>query len=327
MIEEYLKSFCEVTTNFYYRNPDNFQKIIGGGNEMRPSDKEGKYKIISFADRHPQRISNMKKFCERLGKYSLIDEVKVFDMNDIPEKVYYNNKSLFDSQRYFNMLAKVYLTHKTLEDSQDCDIILWIDSDIVDIREDGIENLFNLCNNSEKGIVGFHNDFWLERLFTKKDLYEYLDIEDPNYWNTNQSYSGFFLAKKNDFSMSFFKQWWDISCITNLFDDSPSKSKNLDTYITHKHDQSILSLLYKLNNIKTFSLPLYDCDKTNIIAIHSGYFNEGVKLPIIWEPCWHNIKITEQWKSCNQKFGKKVSPDQCLSISTNYYTDYEKNYN
>ena len=182
MIEEYLKSFCEVTTNFYYRNPDNFQKIIGGGNEMRPSDKEGKYKIISFADRHPQRISNMKKFCERLGKYSLIDEVKVFDMNDIPEKVYYNNKSLFDSQRYFNMLAKVYLTQKTLEDSQDCDIILWIDSDIVDIREDGIENLFNLCNNSEKGIVGFHNDFWLERLFTKKDLYEYLDIEDPNYW-------------------------------------------------------------------------------------------------------------------------------------------------
>lgn len=325
MIEEYLEPFCKVTTNFYYRNPDNFEKIISGGNEMRPSDKEGRYKVISFADRHPQRISNMKKFSDRVRQYSLIDEVKVFDMSDIPEEVYKGNKSLFDSQRHFNMLAKVYLTQKTLEESQDGDIILWIDSDIVDIREDGIENLFNLCNNSEKGIVGFHSEFWLERLFTKKDLYEYLDIKDPNYWNTNQSYSGFFLAKKNNFSMSFFKQWWNISRITKLFDDSPSQSKNLDTYITHKHDQSILSLLYKLNGIKTFPLPLYDCDKTNIIAIHSGYFNEGVKLPLVWEICWHNITIRQQWKKCNLKFGKKVSPDECLSISIDYY--YEKNYN
>ena len=43
------------------------------------------------------------------------------------------------------MLAKVYLTYKTLEDSQDDDVILWIDSDINDIREEGIENLFNLA--------------------------------------------------------------------------------------------------------------------------------------------------------------------------------------
>ena len=316
-----LSEFCKVTTNFYYRNSINYDKIISGGNETRSSIKDGKYKVISFADRHAQRISNMIKFNERVSQYSIIDEVKIFNMSNIPKNVYKDNLSIFDSQRHFNMLAKVYLVYQTLLNSDDGDIILWVDSDIVDIRENGIDRLFNICNNSEKGIVGFHNDFWLERLFTKQDLYDYLNITDSNYWNTNQAYSGFFLVKKNKFTIEFFKQWWDISSISRLFDDSPSQSRNLDDYITHKHDQSILSLLYKLNNIKTFPLPLYDCDRSNIIAIHSGYFNDGVKLPIVWEPCWHNSTITEQWESCNRKFSKKVSPDQCLSISKNYYTD------
>ena len=28
-----IEKFCKVTTNFYYRNPDNFETIINGGNE------------------------------------------------------------------------------------------------------------------------------------------------------------------------------------------------------------------------------------------------------------------------------------------------------
>ena len=318
-VKEYLPYFFDVTTNYYYRNSDNKEKILSGGNEMRSSVKEGKYKVISFADRHAQRISNMTKFNERVSQYSIIDEVKIFNMSNIPENVYKDNLSIFDSKRYFNMLAKVYLVYQTLLNSDDGDIILWVDSDIVDIRENGIDRLFNLCNNSEKGIVGFHNDFWLERLFTKQDLYDYLNITDSNYWNTNQAYSGFFLVKKNKFTIEFFKQWWDISSITRLFDDSPSSSSNLNTYITHKHDQSILSLLYKIHNIKTFPLPLYDLYKTNIIGLHSGYFEEGVVLPVVWESCWHNVSYKQMWNNCNSKFNKMVSPTECLSMSTDNY--------
>ena len=90
-----------------------------------------------------------------------------------------------------------------------------------------------------------------------------------------------------------------------MFNDSPSKSENLDGFITHKYCQSILSLLFKKYNIKTFPLPLYDLDSTNVIGIHSGYFNDNIKLPLVWESCWHNVSIREQWKSCNRKFGKK----------------------
>ena len=53
--------------------------------------------------------------------------------------------------------------------------------------------------------------------------------------------------------------------------------------------------------------------------IHSGYFNDNIKLPLVWESCWHNVSIREQWESCNRKFGKKVSPENCLSSSINYF--------
>jgi len=43
-VKKYLPYFFDVTTNYYYRNLSNKDKILSGGNEMRPSVKEGKYK-------------------------------------------------------------------------------------------------------------------------------------------------------------------------------------------------------------------------------------------------------------------------------------------
>jgi len=59
-MKDILEKFCSITTNYYYSNPKNFDSIFNGGNEMRPSVKEGKYKIFTFADRDEKRILGMK---------------------------------------------------------------------------------------------------------------------------------------------------------------------------------------------------------------------------------------------------------------------------
>ena len=46
-VKKYLPYFFDVTTNYYYRNSENRDKILSGGNEMRPSKKEGKYKVFT----------------------------------------------------------------------------------------------------------------------------------------------------------------------------------------------------------------------------------------------------------------------------------------
>jgi len=318
--KDILSKFCKISRNYYYRNPSNFEKIMNGGNEIRDSKKEGKYKIISFADKHMKRMFNMYRFKQKIKRYEIIDYVKVFNLSDIAKKFKKENKALFLDKRIFPWIAKAYLINKLIEDSDYGDVIFWIDSDIREIAEDGIQNLFNLCNNSEKGLVGFHSEFWLERSFTKIDLINYFKINDQSYLDSTQAYGSIFLLKKNEFTINFFKQFLEICCMHNLMDYSPSIEKESEHFIIHQNDQSILSLLFKINNIKTFPIPFYDLCKTNIIALHSGYFSEGINLPITWEPCWHNLSYVDMWNNCNKKYNKAISPSDCLSISTDYFS-------
>lgn len=314
-----LEKYCKVSRNFYYKNPLNFEKIINEGNEMRNSKKKGKYKIIGFADKHFKRMKNMFFFKRKVQKYKIIDQVQIFNLSNIDKNFRRQNSELFSDKRIFPWIAKAYLVNKVLKESDYGDTILWIDSDIREIKENGIENLFNLCNNSEKGLVGFHSDFWLERSFTKIDLFDYLNLKSKIYSETTQAYGNIFLFKKTDFCIEFFDRFLNLCSINKLMDYSPSLKKESDHFVIHQNDQSILSLLFKINNIKTFPIPFYDLFRTNIIAQHSGYFNKGIKLPIVWEPCWHDVSCKRWWEGCNHKYNKNVSPKDCLAISSDYF--------
>lgn len=316
---ELLYKFCKITRNYYYKNPLNFETILNGGNEMRISCKKGSYKIIGFADKNFKRVMRMFFLKLKLINYDILDSVKFYKLSDINKTFIKKNKVLFSDSRIFPWIAKAFLINKVLEESNNGDTILWIDSDVREIAEDGINNLFNLCNNSEKGIVGFHSDFWLEKSFTKIDLINFLNIKNPLFLETTQAYGGLILVRKNNFTTKFFKQFLEICSTQNLMDYSPSAKDEGDDFVIHQNDQSILSLLLKINNIKTFPIPFYDLFKTNIIAQHSGYFNEGINLPIVWEPCWHNINYKKVWENCNKKYSKNISPRECLSISTDYF--------
>jgi len=43
----------------------------------------------------------------------------------------------------------------------------------------------------------------------------------------------------------FVNEWYNVGCDYHNIDDSPSIIKNLDSFIEHRHDQSIFSLLTK----------------------------------------------------------------------------------
>ena len=64
----------------------------------------------------------------------------------------------------------------------------------------------------------------------------------------------FFMCKKNDFSINILEQWCEqISDFHMVADDfiSPSVEKNYDSFREHRHDQSLLSLVSKINKVDT----------------------------------------------------------------------------
>ena len=97
---------------------------------------------------------------------------------------------------------------------------------------------------------------YLENQYTKADLMKYFNLDfNHTHMNTAQIWSGTFFIKKNSKNMEFLKQWLKVFENMLLIDDSISVLKNHKNFIEHRHDQSVFSLLCKLNNI--FSLSVY----------------------------------------------------------------------
>ena len=83
----------------------------------------------------------------------------------------------------------------------------------------------------------------VEKNWTKSDLFEYLNCFDLK--DAPQLHATYFAVRKCEKSVDLVKQWYNISSIYSLLDDTPSKIPNDASYIEHRHDQSILSLLIK----------------------------------------------------------------------------------
>ena len=98
---------------------------------------------------------------------------------------------------------------------------------------------------------------YLEYKYTKSDLMNFFNLNyESIHMNSPQIISGSFFIKKNKENIEFIKNWLKIFDNMSLIDNSLSVTKNHKEFIEHRHDQSALSLLCKLNNI--FSLSAYD---------------------------------------------------------------------
>ena len=95
---------------------------------------------------------------------------------------------------------------------------------------------------------------YYEHEYTKNDLFNYFKIADTsNIRKSEQIWSGTIFFKNNTETKNFLNRWLEICNHSNLIDDTLSKSKNNKKFIEHRHDQSIFSILCKLNNVITLS--------------------------------------------------------------------------
>jgi hypothetical protein len=80
------------------------------------------------------------------------------------------------------------------------------------------------------------------------DTYRRIIGDDDEYLMTRQIISGIFFIKNNDIMRSIVDKWKSISIEENghYLDDTPSKLLNDEIFRENRHDQSILSLLLKL---------------------------------------------------------------------------------
>lgn len=113
---------------------------------------------------------------------------------------------------------------------------------------------FKIAQFSETGILCFQTKF-LEESYSKRDLVSYFGVEgQPIILETGQVQAGALIVHLRDHTEAFFRRWLEtFEDDIALVDDSVSELPNVDCFVEHRHDQSVLSLLSKTTGVTLLS--------------------------------------------------------------------------
>jgi len=151
---------------------------------------------------------------------------------------------------YGYWLWKPYLIMKTMELMNDGDILFYVDS--------GCELLPNEMNDQaiaehaercDKNTILYTLSAYDEKKYNKMDLVNKMisddDEQKTQVMNTLQNAATIIVIKKTDKTYDFASEWYAGCCTYHNIDDSPSKEANDPSFVDHRHDQSVFSLLTK----------------------------------------------------------------------------------
>ena len=155
-----------------------------------------------------------------------------------------------NTRGYGYWLWKPYLIMKTLEIMNDGDILFYVDSgcELLPNENNDLE-IKKLAKSCDKNLILY--TMYIageEKQYNKMDLVNTI-ISDADQktkvMNRKQNTATIIIMKKTDQTYEFASEWYSICCKYSNIDDSPSREANDPSFIEHRHDQSVFSLLTK----------------------------------------------------------------------------------
>lgn len=222
-------------------------------------------KFITFGANGPNYIEASNRLITQAHSLDLFNQIYLFTIDDlIADNNFWQTHSEFilnNNRGYGYWLWKPFIIKKTFDSLSDGDILLYLDAGCeIEINEKqyliDLINILDINNNNELIIgtigCGFVKNWCKIDLIVRLNTHSYLD--------TYQHQAGANLYIVNQTTRQFINEWYDICCDYHMIDDSLSIHKELDSFIEHRHDQSVFSLLSKKYNIFTTGLD-YKCIK------------------------------------------------------------------
>lgn len=236
--------------------------------------------FVSFAS--PKMITSLRRISKQAESMGMFDRVMPFELDDLEVEFRsaFNDKLQEDIRGFGCWAWKAQIIKQTLSEMDDGDQLLYADAgchlnphgklrlkqyfdmlstDIpfVVFQQDPKDSVFGGKNPH---IISFLNKNWI-----KGDLLDHYDIRNRDDFLSQETlYATTFLMQKNDMTNKFIHDWLKpIQTNWRLIDDSPSVSPNLPSFIEHRHDQSIFSILGYLYPVNIISSCEIIYPKTN----------------------------------------------------------------
>lgn len=225
--------------------------------------------FLSFADsRMADALARIRLQAEDMQYY---DHIVVADQSylniDFREK--YKDKLTSKLRGYGYWCWKPQIILQLLDQVNEGDIIQYTDAGC-HLNKNGKARLmeyFELADQSKSGILAFaafppsFHDSTIELpdlsdyKWCKADLLERMNvISNESITHSQTVTAGIIFIRKSEQSRAIIQKWADvIAADFSLLDDSKSKRENIKGFVEHRHDQSIFSILCKLNHVALVS--------------------------------------------------------------------------
>lgn len=216
-------------------------------------------------------VHSAKRIIEEAKSLNIFDETQRYDFKDLPLSI--QSSPLFlDKKKGGFWLWKAYVIYDSLSKLKDGDLLVYSDSGCELKNPDGwkaeleILNLkdaifYQYSENRNYAFSKFNpafNDSPKLKYWMKKNLREtFQPIFDNEAWlEKNKLMAGFIIVKKTPDTMMLIKQWLDVMILRpDLVADPLLFEKQSSEFSSHRHDQSILSIIVR-----------YYEDKINILV-------------------------------------------------------------
>lgn len=222
--------------------------------------------FISYGSK--QYSIQKKRIGHQAKKFKIFNDVILYSQNSLDSRFLNKFSNLFNDDiggGYW--IWKSHIVLKTFNLMKEGDILLYVDSGST-LNVNGKKRLLDYIdklNSSEKSILCFQMNNYVEKEWTTKQVFEALNANNkPHITNTSQVMGGVFLVKKSNESIKFFQDFQayvysDINLITNYYQElQDTKFKSC------RHDQSLFSVMCKLTNQLIIEDETFFLDKPNL---------------------------------------------------------------
>lgn len=200
--------------------------------------------LINYADQGFARAQHLNTWAgKHLGKF---DQVIEYCPEKIDKEFYTANRDVLSIKRGAGeWLWKPYIILKTLKDMNEGDFLFYCDSGAFMIRS--CQYLFESMKDSDLWVS---NIPLIEKQWTKPAVISEMGASGrEDILNSNQIQGGFVAVRKSPFTVDFIAEWLSKCCNARLLLPL-SENEEKGECISHREDQSILSILCKLYGIR-----------------------------------------------------------------------------
>lgn len=219
--------------------------------QKEPFDQGQQIWALSFGGGSTNFHEAVDRIHKELTDISVFDEIFTYK-----ESVLKNDSSFWEehgkfiennSRGYGYWLWKPYLILKTMERMKEGDVLVYVDSGCEVVHDPMSQENVRKMKDQCKTIL-YTTTGEAEKKYTKMDVLNKLG--GANEMNAEQKQATLILFKKTKITQDFIKDWYKNACNYFQLDDSSSYLENDITFVEHRHDQSIFSLLIKSDKFK-----------------------------------------------------------------------------